>query len=74
MWVGGPPKPMQPIRPHSRAITWRETRSLPVVTSHPPSGSAGARAPCRADQTDRLGGRRWHLRVELVERPEAAPE
>ncbi len=25
MWVGGPPKPVQPMRPHSRAIVARET-------------------------------------------------
>ncbi len=27
MWAGGPPNPMQPIRPHSRAITRRGTRT-----------------------------------------------
>jgi hypothetical protein len=26
MCVGGPPKPMQPMRPHSRRIVPRETR------------------------------------------------
>ena len=28
MWVGGPPNPMHPIRPHSRAMVVRRTGSL----------------------------------------------
>ena len=32
MWVGGPPNPMQPIRPHSRAMVVRRTGSALVST------------------------------------------
>ena len=27
MWVGGPPNPMQPIRPHSRSTVASDTRA-----------------------------------------------
>ena len=33
MWVGGPPNPIQPIRPHSRRIVASDTRAR--------SGAAG---------------------------------
>jgi len=28
MWVGGPPKPTQPMRPHSRRIVASGTRAI----------------------------------------------
>jgi hypothetical protein len=38
MWVGGPPKPMQPIRPHSRSTVARDTRAGPAAG---PGGGTG---------------------------------
>ena len=41
MWAGGPPKPMQPIRPHSRAMVPRPTwcgRRVPRSWSGPVTG------------------------------------
>ena len=58
MWVGGPPKPMQPIRPHSRTMVERDTAgrsstarfchrrvvaSCPTPTGNPRVPSAAAR-------------------------------
>ena len=37
MWVGGPPKPMQPMRPHSRAIVTKPTGSAVGSMSGPVS-------------------------------------
>ncbi len=54
MWAGGPPKPMQPIRPHSRTITPSEGRSSrPVATGV----SAGAGRTAETSQKGERGRR-----------------
>jgi hypothetical protein len=45
MWVGGPPNPMQPIRPHSRAMVARLTRSVG-------GGLRGSRHAMRTEVTE----------------------
>ncbi len=39
MWVGGPPKPTQPIRPHSRAIVSKLTGARVTSLALPLDGS-----------------------------------
>ncbi len=62
MWVGGPPNPMHPMRPHSRAMVVRRTGSPAAciikkatqtrrASSHPAASAEG-------DQAGEVGGRK----------------
>ena len=52
MWVGGPPKPTQPMRPHSRS-----TVACSAVIDQPIFGRVGLRhSDARDEQFDRVAG------------------